>query len=143
MKIEGKQYHYLLPQNLPLPSQLHLPDRGRRVDVRRRFAERLCNLCRQRQYEDVSPQHAVTFETPTKIPSIFSALWVATHELQHVLSAKRRALQQEERVITTVMLQYNVCPDCGRVHVSGGRTTVTHLHQPPAQQEGAVVDFLA
>lgn len=145
MRVGGvEEKSYILPQNLPFPPFLYIPDRGRRVAVERHFSERICLTCTQTRYKDRSKEAIGTFKTPTRIPSTFSALWVATHELQHVLNAKRRALQEEKLITATVTLHYMHCPECGRLHVRGGRTTISEIHQPPPlQEEGALLDIEA
>jgi uncharacterized protein with PIN domain len=48
---------------------------------------------------------------------------VSAHENEHVTNEQTKADQEGREVISqTVTLQTSICPECGRVYVSGGTT---------------------
>jgi hypothetical protein len=86
-----------------------------------------CQTCKNRKYQDVSNDPSVSFQTPTHISPGQSASMVMAHESEHVSHEQAKADQEGRRVISqTVTLETSICPECGRVYVSGGVTkTVT------------------
>lgn len=52
---------------------------------------------------------------------------MAAHENQHVVHNAQKAEQQGMRAISTVQIHSSVCPECGRIYVSGGTTTTTYV----------------
>ena len=86
-----------------------------------------CETCKNRKYKDSSDDPSVSFQTPTHISPEQSASMVMTHEGEHVSHEQAKAEQEGRRVISqTVTLQTSICPECGRIYVSGGTTrTVT------------------
>jgi hypothetical protein len=91
-----------------------------------------CKTCKNRKYQDSSDDPSVSFQTPTHISPGESASAVMAHEGEHVSNEKAKAAQEGRRVVSqTVTLETSICPECGRVYVSGGVTrTVTASDTP-------------
>jgi len=86
-----------------------------------------CKTCKGRKYQDGSNDPSVSFQTPTNISPGQSAALVLAHEYEHVSNEKAKAEEEGRRVISqTVKLESSICPECGRIYISGGVTkTVT------------------
>jgi hypothetical protein len=86
-----------------------------------------CETCRNRTYQDVSDDPSVSFQTPTRIGPGQAAALVMAHEREHVSNEQAEADREGRRVISqSITLETSICPECGRVYVSGGVTrTVT------------------
>lgn len=83
-----------------------------------------CQTCKNRKYVDGSNEGNVSFKTPGHIDPGSSASKVMAHEQEHVANAVAKGSKpNNELVSASVSLQTAVCPECGRVYVSGG---VTH-----------------
>ncbi|MDR0858089.1 MAG: hypothetical protein LBN97_03560 [Oscillospiraceae bacterium] len=82
-----------------------------------------CETCRNRKYKDGSDDPSVSFQTPTKIAPENAARAVAGHEREHVAHEQADAKREDREVVSqSVTIHTSVCPDCGRVYVSGGTT---------------------
>ncbi|MDR0937095.1 MAG: hypothetical protein LBM98_10480 [Oscillospiraceae bacterium] len=85
-----------------------------------------CETCRNRKYKDGSDDPSVSFQTPTKIAPQNAARAVAGHEREHVAHEQADAKREGREVVSqSVTIHTSVCPDCGRVYVSGGTTRTT------------------
>lgn len=86
-----------------------------------------CKTCKNRKYQDGSNDPGVSFKSPTKINPDQSARVVRSHENEHVVREKINAEREGREIVSqTVVLRTSVCPECGRIYVSGGVTrTVT------------------
>lgn len=82
-----------------------------------------CQTCKNRKYVDGSNESDVSFKTPGHIAPENSAATVMAHEQEHVANAIAKGNETgKELVSATVTLHTSVCPECGRVYVSGGTT---------------------
>lgn len=104
-----------------------------------------CQTCERRKYKDVSNDPTVTFKTPTSIAPGAEAYAVAAHENQHVVHENAKALREGREVVyQSVQTHTAVCPECGRVYVSGGKTTtVTREKTDPKEMVGRNLDLKA
>ena len=86
-----------------------------------------CETCKNRRYQDGSDDPGVSFKTATKLTPDEAATAVRSHEQEHVVRERAKAEREGRRVVSqSVTIQTSVCPECGRVYVSGGVTrTVT------------------
>lgn len=85
-----------------------------------------CQTCKNRKYVDGSNEGDVSFKTPGHISPESSASRVMAHEQEHVSNAIAEGSKEgKELVSASVTLQTSVCPECGRVYVSGGTTHTT------------------
>lgn len=86
-----------------------------------------CSTCRQRRYQDVSNDPGVSFKAPGYISPEASYSMVKSHELEHVRNEAAKASREDRKIVSqSVTLKTSVCPECGRVYISGGETrTVT------------------
>ena len=86
-----------------------------------------CQTCKERKYQDGSDDPGVSFKTPTNIAPEQAASAVRGHENEHVIREQAKA-QREDRKVVSQSVTYHtaICPECGKVYVSGGTTrTVT------------------
>lgn len=82
-----------------------------------------CQTCKNRKYVDGSNESDVSFQTPGYISPESSAAKVMAHEQEHVANAIAEGNKPNKELLSaTVTLHTSVCPECGRVYVSGGTT---------------------
>ena len=86
-----------------------------------------CQTCKERKYQDGSDDPGVSFKTPTNIAPEQAASAVRGHENEHVVREQAKARQEDRKVVSqSVTYHTDICPECGKVYVSGGTTrTVT------------------
>ena len=86
-----------------------------------------CQTCKERKYQDGSDDPGVSFKTPTNIAPEQAASAVRGHENEHVVREQAKARQEDRKVVSqSVTYHTAICPECGKVYVSGGTTrTVT------------------
>ena len=116
-----------------------------------------CQTCKNRKYQDSSNENDVSFKAPTHISPQSAGALVRAHEGQHVSNAFSKAAENNGEVVScSVTLQTDVCPECGRVYISGGLTNTTIKYQnesnpyiknlkgrDAAQFTGAKIDYAA
>ena len=95
-----------------------------------------CETCKNRKYQDGSDDPGVSYKTPTRIAPDAAASAVRGHEMEHVTREQSKARQEGRRVVSqSVTMHTDICPECGRVYVSGGTTrTVTKEQQDMASR---------
>lgn len=86
-----------------------------------------CQTCEERKYQDGSDDPGVSFKTPTSVAPEQAAAAVRGHENEHVVREQAKAQQEDRKVVSqSVTYHTDICPECGKVYVSGGETrTVT------------------
>ena len=98
-----------------------------------------CQTCQERTYQDGSDDSSVSYQSPTHSDADYAPAAVRGHELEHVAHEQAKAQKEDRKVVSqTVTLHTDICPECGRVYVSGGTTrTVTKANntEAPAQEE--------
>lgn len=83
-----------------------------------------CLTCKTRKYQDGSDDPGVSFKSPGHISPEASAAVVMGHEQEHVQNERSNAKAEGRKVISqNVSLETSVCSECGKVYVSGGKTT--------------------
>lgn len=102
-------------------------------------AEKECQTCKERKYQDGSDDAGVSYQTPTHIAPEQAASAVKGHEMEHVVRERAAAEREDRRVVSqSVTIHTAICPECGRVYVSGGTTrTTTASDTQPEQQPAA------
>lgn len=84
-----------------------------------------CQTCKNRKYKDGSDE-MVSFKSPAHISPQAAASRVRAHEMEHVANAYSKAATGNGKVINaSVSIKTGVCPECGRVYISGGETNTT------------------
>ncbi|MFA5072890.1 MAG: hypothetical protein WC539_03200 [Nitrospirota bacterium] len=106
-----------------------------------------CKICQERKYHDVSSDASVSFQTPTSVPPELAASAVRFHEQEHVMHNAVTAEQNGLKAASTVQIHTAVCPECGKLYVSGG-TTITQYSAKqypvaPSQDSGSFVNIWA
>jgi hypothetical protein len=90
-----------------------------------------CETCRNRQYQDRSDDPTVSFQTPTRVSREGAYEAVVSHENEHVRHEQARAQATGRKVVyQRVSVHTSVCPECGRVYVSGGETVTATTTDP-------------
>jgi len=107
-----------------------------------------CQTCKERTYQDGSNDPGVSFKAPGHIAAGSSGAVVMAHEQEHVGNEQANAQREGRRVVSqSVRLFSAVCPECGKVYVSGGETRTTTASDPKTQQNesslGKQVDLSA
>ncbi len=94
--------------------------------VQKAVEEGQCETCEERKYQDGSDDMGVSYQTPTRISPESAASAVRGHEREHVFREQARAQRENRRVVSqSVALHTSICPECGKVYISGGTTTTT------------------
>lgn len=93
----------------------------------RKFDRNECQTCKRRRYQDGSDDPGVSFKTPQHISPDAAPSAVRAHEMEHVYREQASAQREQREVVSqSVTIHTGICPECGRVYVSGGTTrTVT------------------
>lgn len=115
-----------LEEGRPVPSEAGERVSGS-VNARAVGQEEKCQTCEKRKYQDGSDDMGVSFQTPTRVAPEAAASAVRGHEQEHVVREQAKAEREGRRVVSQdVILHTDICPECGRVYISGGTTrTVT------------------
>ena len=105
-----------------------------------------CETWKRRTYQDRSSDPTVSMQTPTHLSPDAAAAAVAQHENQHVAHEKEKAERNGQTVHSTVTIKTSVCPEWGRIYVSGGetRTTISDTKKTAPSQEqnkGSSIDI--
>ncbi|MBE5831215.1 MAG: hypothetical protein E7306_05710 [Butyrivibrio sp.] len=102
-----------------------------------------CETCKNRKYQDGSDE-MVSFKSAQHISPNAAAARVRGHEAEHVSNAYKDAAQNNGKVLqASVSIKTAVCPECGRVYVSGGETATKikyNNEDNPYQQARKSVD---
>ena len=81
-----------------------------------------CQTCKNRKYQDGSDE-MVSFKSAAHISPQASASRVRAHEQEHVSREQAKAKREGKEVVSqSVVIHTSVCPECGKVYVSGGTT---------------------
>jgi hypothetical protein len=100
---------------------------------------RECQTCKNRKYQDGSDE-MVSFKSAQHIDPNAAAARVRGHEQEHVVNAYKEAEQDGGKVIScNVSIHTAICPECGRVYVSGG-TASTKIAHPVEQKKNPLKD---
>ena len=110
-----------------------------------------CQTCKERKYQDGSDDPGVSFKTPTNVAPEQAASAVRGHENEHVVREQAKARQEGRKVVNqSVTYHTAICPECGKVYVSGGTTrTVTkaadsqQAQQQPKEEQDPRTPFSA
>ena len=98
-----------------------------------------CQTCEKRKYQDGSDDMGDPFQTPTRIAPEQAASAVRGHEQEHVVREQAKAQREDRKVVSqSVTLHTDICPECGKVYISGGTTrTVTAANQEQKSMQDA------
>jgi hypothetical protein len=80
------------------------------------------------------------------VPPELAATAVRAHEQEHVQHNALDAASKGLKATSTVSIHTAVCPECGKIYVSGGTTTTTYAPKQPIlppdnNQKGTLVDI--
>lgn len=96
------------------------------ADRKRRFDSFECRTCKNRRYQDGSDDSGVSFQTPTRVDPKAAGAAVRSHEQEHVSRNKSKAEREGKEIVSqSVTIHTGICPECGKVYVSGGTTRTT------------------
>lgn len=142
----------LLGADKSQPGDVKLPggddgEAGGVEGVQKAAEEGKCETCEQRKYQDGSDDAGVSFKTPTRLSPDMAASAVRGHEQEHVVREQAQAEREGREVVSQkVTLHTDICPECGRVYVSGGVTetvTAAKPEQPEPEEAGDKSGFEA
>lgn len=89
-----------------------------------------CQTCKNRKYQDGSNESNVSFKSAQHIDPSSAYSEVSAHEGEHVANAYNKANKRNGEVVScNVSIHTAICPECGRIYVSGG-TTSTQIKYP-------------
>lgn len=93
-----------------------------------------CSTCAQRAYKDGSDDSGVSFQTAKSVPASTAGVAVASHEGEHVTRETAKA-REEGRIVTQakVTFQYACCPECHKMYIAGGTTTISTVPDTKAE----------
>jgi hypothetical protein len=95
-----------------------------------------CQTCKERKYQDGSNDPGVSFKAPGHISPESAGSVVMAHEQEHVSNEQAKAQNEDRRVVSqSVRIFTSVCPECGKVYVSGGETRTTTASEPKAAEQ--------
>lgn len=101
-----------------------------------------CQTCASRQYQDQSTDVGVSFKNGGNVSPQASFAAVSGHEQEHVNNARSEAAGENKEVVSqSVRIFTDICPECGKVYVSGGETrtqTATKSAQSNSGGQAAV-----
>lgn len=124
---------YMEPEGMELPGE---PKGVQGAEEAKETQEgEKCQTCEQRRYQDGSNDMGVSFKTPTRIAPEAAGAMVRSHEQEHVTRERAKAEREDREVVSqSVTLHTDVCPECGKVYISGGTTRTTTASRPePAE----------
>jgi len=99
-----------------------------------------CPTCDNRRYQDDSLDSGVSFQNPTHISPQNAASAVFGHEREHQSRERMFAeMDGREIIMNEIQVFTSLCPDCGRIYVSGG---VTRTQTREAQEENQPMSLL-
>ena len=98
-----------------------------------------CKTCAERKYQDGSDDPGVSFKTAAHIAPEQAAAKVRGHEMEHVTREQAKAEREDREVVSQhVNIHTAICPECGKVYVSGGTTTTTTAAKSQLDDESNV-----
>ena len=101
----------------------------------RRSSPAECETCKNRKYQDGSDEANVSFKAAAHVSPEAAGAAVRAHEGMHVANAYAKAKETGGKVLqASVSIHTAVCPECGRVYVSGGETR-TRISEPAEPQK--------
>jgi len=122
------------------------PTTGEHKSAQEVVEESECQTCAKRKYQDGSDDPGVSFKTPSHVSPEMAASAVRGHENEHVVRERAKATMEDRKVVSqSVTYHTAICPECGKVYVSGGETrTVTagnveELYKEPEEEKEPTV----
>ena len=113
----------------------------------KRLGLKECKTCRNRTYVDVSSDPGVSFKTPTRLSPAAADSAVRAHEGEHVTRESSKAESENRKVVSqNVQIYSDICPECGRIYTSGGKTTTVtapQSNQTSSIPKGRLFDQMA
>ena len=113
------------------PASTGTPD----VKNKQKIGTEGCQTCKARTYKDQSSDASVSFQTPTHVSPDMAASAVAAHEQEHVQNNAQQAQREGMKATSFVQISTSICPECGRIYVSGGTTTTYYSEKQQPQGE--------
>lgn len=110
------------------------PGESEEVKPGRKSSPAECETCKNRKYQDGSDEANVSFKAAAHVSPQAAGAAVRAHEGMHVSNAYKKAAENGGKVLqASVQIHTSVCPECGRVYVSGGTTTTQIKYTNDAQ----------
>ena len=104
------------------PRVINNPGESTKAKPGKRVSPAECETCKNRKYQDGSDE-MVSFKSAQHISPQSAMARVRGHEQEHVSNAYKKAAMEDGKVLqASVSIKTAVCPECGRIYVSGGET---------------------
>lgn len=123
------------PEELAVRMRIQYPEDVEGVEgMEEAFDDGKCRTCEERKYKDGSDDPGVSFKTATNVAPEAAASAIRSHEQEHVVREQAKAEQEDRRVVSqSVTLHTDICPECGKVYISGGTTRTATMKKPDAE----------
>jgi hypothetical protein len=103
-----------------------------------------CATCATRRYQDDSLDGGVSMQQPTHVSIHNAASAVIGHEREHQGREARFAEEDGREIIyNEIHISTCICPECGRVFVSGGENRVMTRERNEQDQPMSVMDVFS
>lgn len=107
------------------------PGSSRKVNGQDVSSAEECQTCKSRKYVDGSDDPGVSFKTATHLDPQTASYAIRAHEGEHVSHAWAEAAKEDKEIISqSVSYHTDICPECGRVYMSGGNTRTVFRSAP-------------
>lgn len=123
------------------------PGNNRKVNGQDAYGAEECQTCKSRKYKDGSNDPGVSFKTATHLDPQTASYAIRAHEGEHVSHAWAEAAREDKEIISqSVSYHTDICPECGRVYMSGGNTRTVFRSAPETYeaekvQKGRFIDL--
>ncbi len=99
-----------------------------------------CETCKRRKYQDGSNDPGVSFKNAAHISPEQASTAIRGHENEHVTREQSKASQDGRKVVAQSVTYYNaICPECGRIYMSGGTTRTVTAAADEQQPDGEML----
>lgn len=96
-----------------------------------------CQTCKRRKYQDGSDDPGVSFKTAAHVDPDLAQSVIRGHENEHVVRNRAEADREGRKVVSQSVTYHSaICPECGRVYISGGTTRTVTADSPEQPEAG-------
>lgn len=74
-------------------------------------------------------------QSPTHLSPDEAPGAVIAHEREHVQHNAEKAAREGEKATSFIQIHTSICPECGRIFVSGGTTTTYYSKKDPLPED--------
>ena len=151
--LSNQNYYYQYPagqiaqllNNIESPPQTgkYLPPTSATEAKRNQeLGQKECKTWSARKYKDQSGDPSVSMQSPTHLSPDEAPGAVIAHEREHVQHNAEKAAREGEKATSFVQIHTSICPECGRIFVSGGTTTTYYFKKEPLPEDESKGSFV-